>query len=336
MPVVLITPERMLQAPGPHVDRLKAAGFEVAYPKNAIFTRGHCSVQETIAELSVCQAVIAGGEVFSEAVLAALPGLRVIARCGVGYDRVDVAAASRHNVVLTITPTANHEAVAEHALMLLFAVAKRLTFNDRQARAGKWPMQPSFPVRGSTIGILGLGRIGRSFAVRARALGAQLIATEVAANGHFVREHGIELVDFDTLLARSDYLSIHCPLNAETKGRFDKSAFARMKPGSTLINTARGGIVVESELIAALQCGHLRGAGLDCFEHEPPAPDNPLFQMEQVVVTPHIAGSDTRSQQDMSIEAADCIIKLYSGEWPEAAVVNRELREKWQWSSNQP
>jgi phosphoglycerate dehydrogenase-like enzyme len=278
--------------------------------------------------------VIAGGEVFSEEVLAALPGLRVIARSGVGYDRVDVAAATRHDVVLTITPTANHESVAEHALMLLLAVAKRLTFNDRQARGGKWPMQPSFPVRGTTIGILGLGRIGRSFAVRARALGATLIATDVAADRDFAREQGIELVDFDTLLARSDYLSIHCPLSAETQGRFDRAAFARMKPGSALINTARGGIVVESELIAALQSGHLRGAGLDCFEREPPSPDNPLFQMEQVVCTPHIAGSDTRSQQDMASEAADCIIQLYCGRWPEAAVVNRELSGRWQWSQS--
>jgi phosphoglycerate dehydrogenase-like enzyme len=333
MPVVLITPERMLHVPGPHVDMLQTAGFDVAYPKNPIFTRGHCSVPETIDELSVCCAVIAGGEVFSEAVLAGLPALRVIARCGVGYDRVDVAAATRHDVVLTITPTANHESVAEHALMLLLAVAKRLPFNDRQARGGKWPMQPSFPVRGTTIGILGLGRIGRSFAVRARALGAKLIATEVAADPAFVRDQGIELVDFETLLARSDYLSIHCPLTADTRGRFDKAAFTRMKPGSVLINTARGGIVVESELIAALQSGHLRGAGLDCFEHEPPSPDNPLFQMEQVVCTPHIAGSDTRSQQDMANEAADCIIRLASGEWPESAVVNRELRGRWQWKA---
>lgn len=331
MPVVLMTPEIMMHKNTSHVEMLNEAGFDVVYPQNRVFTRGLCSVEETTDELSVCDAVIAGGEVFSRNVLTALPKLRVIARSGVGYDKVDVAAATEHNVVLTITPTANHESVAEHALMLLLAVAKRLTFNDRKARAGEWPMQQSYSVRGTTVGILGLGRIGRSFAIRARALGVQLIATETYPDRDFVREHDVELVDFDTLLARSDYLSIHCPLNDETRGRFNKAAFAKMKPDSILVNTARGGIVVESELIAALESGHLRGAGLDCFEREPPSPDNPLFQMEQVVCTPHIAGSDDKSQDDMGIEAADCIIKLHSGEWPAAAVINRELQDGWRW-----
>ena len=330
MPVVLITPEVMLHKDTSYVAMLNEAGFDVAYPNNPTFTRGLCSVEETIGELSVCDGVIAGGKVFSRNVLAALPRLRVIARSGVGYDKVDVAAATEHNVVLTITPTANHESVAEHALMLLLAAAKRLTFNDRKARAGEWPMQPSHPVRGTTIGILGLGRIGRSFAVRARALGVQLVATETYPDEEFVQAHDIALVDFETLLARSDYLSIHCPLNDETRGKFDKAAFAKMKPNSTLVNTARGGIVVESELIAALESGHLRGAGLDCFEQEPPSPDNPLFQMEHVVCTPHIAGSDDKSQDDMGIEAADCIIKLHAGEWPDA-VINRELQDGWKW-----
>jgi D-3-phosphoglycerate dehydrogenase/(S)-sulfolactate dehydrogenase len=331
MPVALITPEVMLHKPASYVDMLQKADFDVVYPKNSIFTRGDCSEAETIDELSVCDAVIAGGEVFSPNVLAALPKLRVIARSGVGYDKVNVAAATKQSVVLTITPTANHESVAEHALMLMLAAAKRLGFNDRKTRSGEWPMQPSFPVRGTTVGILGLGRIGRSFATRVRALGVQLVATETYPDEEFVRENMIELVAFDELLARSDYLSIHCPLNDETRGRFDRSAFAQMKPNSILVNTARGGLVVESALIEALQNGHLGGAGLDCFEQEPPAMDNPLFRLDQVVCTPHVAGSDERSQEDMGIEAADCIIKLYSGTWPTDAVINRELREGWKW-----
>ena len=139
-----------------------------------------------------------------------------------------------------------------------------------------------------------------------------------------MRQHGIELVDFDSLLAQSDYLSIHCPLNADTRGRFDKSAFAKMKTTCVLINAARGGIVVESDLIEALKSGNLRGAGLDCLEEEPPSPNNPLFQMDHVVFTPHVASADYRSQEDMGIEAADCIIKLHTGEWPTAAVVNND------------
>ena len=331
MPVALITPEMMLHKSARYVDILTDGGFEIAYPKDPIFTRGSCSEQETIDELSVCDAVIAGGEVFSKGVLAALPKLRVIARSGVGYDKVDVAAATSHNIVLTITPTANHESVAEHAMMLLLAAAKRLSFNDRRVRTGEWPMLPSFPVRGTTVGILGLGRIGRSFATRVRALGVKLIATETYPAPEFVQENNIELVDFDELLSRSDYLSIHCPLNDDTRGQFDQSAIAKMKPTSILVNTARGGIVVESALIEALQNGKLRGAGLDCFEQEPPAIDNPLLQLDNVVCTPHLAGSDDKSQMDMGIEAAECIVNLHSGRWPDAAVVNRELRDDWKW-----
>ncbi len=331
MPVVLITPEVMLNKPAPYVDMLKGAGFSIAYPKNPTFTRGHCSVEETIDELSVCDALIAGGEFISKQVLQSLPKLRVIARFGVGYDRIDVTAVTNHNVVLTITPTANHEAVAEHALMLLLAAAKRLTFNDRSARAGEWPMVPSYPVRGSTVGILGLGRIGRSFAVRVRALGVKLIATEKYPDDAFVGENEVQLVDFDTLLSRSDYLSIHCPINDETRGIFDKAAFTKMKRNSVLVNTARGGLVVETELIAALQSGHLRAAGLDCYEQEPPSSDNPLFKMDQVVCTPHSAGGDLKSQEDMGIESADCIIKLQAGQWPAVAVVNSEVQAEWIW-----
>ena len=331
MPVVLITPEIMLHKTVPCLEMLKSAGFEVAYPRNLAFTRGHCSVEETIDELSVCDALIAGGEYISQEVFSALPNLRVIARAGVGYDRIDVAAATEHGVVLTITPTANHEAVAEHALMLLLAASKQLSFNDRQARAGKWPKQVSYPVRGATVGILGLGRIGQSFSLRVRGLGVTIIATEKYPNEAFVLENEIELVDFDTLLARSDYLSIHCPINEETLGIFDGEAFGKMKPHSILVNTARGGIVVESDLVAALKNGRLRAAGLDCFEQEPPSSDNPLFQLEQVVCTPHIAGSDLKSQDDMGIESADCITKLYSGQWPAAAVVNGELQNRWKW-----
>lgn len=331
MPVVLITPEAMVHKQAPHVDMLKDAGFDIAYPRNPTFTRGHSSVEETIDELSVCDGLMAGGEYISNTVLDSLPKLRVIARFGVGYDRVDVAAATAHNVVLTITPTANHAAVAEHALMLLLAAAKRLPFNDRSARAGEWPMQPTYPVRGTTVGIFGLGRIGRSFAVRVRALGAKVIATETYPDETFVRENEIELVDFDTLLARSDYISIHCPVNDDTRGRFDRAAFEKMKPSSVLVNTARGALVVESDLIDALQSGHLRGAGLDCYEQEPPSSDNPLFRMIQVVCTPHCAGGDLQSQEDMGVESADCIIKLRAGEWPADAVVNSELRETWKW-----
>jgi D-3-phosphoglycerate dehydrogenase/(S)-sulfolactate dehydrogenase len=331
MPVALITPELMRHKPAPYVDILRAGGFEVRYSKDPFFTRGLGSEQQTIDEYRGVSAAIAGGEHITPGVLAALPELRVVARAGVGFDRVDVPACTRHGVVVTITPTANHEAVAEHALALIFAFAKRIVVGDKATRAGQWPRDLLRPIRGQTLGLLGLGRIGRSTAVRAKLLGMNVIATEKYPNESFVRANAIELVDFDTLLARSDYLSVHCPLNDETRGLLNRQAFAKMKPGSVLVNTSRGGTVVEADLVAALRSGHLGGAALDVFEQEPPARDNPLFAIDNVVLSPHIAGTDTRSMEDMGIECAQCIVKLHRGEWPEGAVVNEELRGRWRW-----
>ncbi len=331
MPVALITPEAMREQPAPYVDILRAAGFEVRYPKDPHFTRGLGTHEQAIEEYRGISAAIAGGEHITERFLAALPELRVVARAGVGFDRVDVPACTRHGVVVTITPTANHAAVAEHTLALIFAFAKRIVTGDKATRAGRWPRDLLRPIRGQTLGILGLGRIGRSTAVRAKLLGMNVIATESFPNETFLRVNAIELVDFDTLLARSDYVSIHCPLNDQTRGMFNREAFARMKPLSVLVNTSRGGTVVEADLVAAIRSGHLGGAALDVFEQEPPAKDNPLFTLDNVVLTPHIAGTDTLSMEDMGIECAQCIVTLYRGGWPEGAVVNDELRERWKW-----
>jgi phosphoglycerate dehydrogenase-like enzyme len=331
-PIVLITPEAMREVEAPYVDLCREAGFEVRYPKNPHLARGLCGEQEAVAELQGVSAVLAGGDIYSESILSALPDLKVIARVGVGYDRVDIGAATARGIPVTITPTSNHEAVAELALALLFAVTKSIVANDKLVRSGKWPRMLLTPLRGRTFGVFGLGRIGRSTAVRAAALGMDVLATEIHPDEDFAREHGVRLVDFDTLLAASDYLSIHCPLTEETRGLFDAQVFAKMKPGSVLINTSRGKLVVESDLHEALQSGRLSGAGLDVYEQEPPSPDNPLFRLDNVVASPHLAGTDESSLVGMGVEAASCVVKLSRGEWPDGAVVNDELRDGWKWS----
>ncbi len=331
MPTVLISTESMIDVRGPWVEMLEEAGFEIQYPEDHTFSRGLSSQDETVRVLSGAAAVIAGGEVFTPGVLQRLPLLRVIARSGVGYDRIDVAAATACGILVTITPTANHESVAEQVFALLLGVAKGVVTNDARARAGLWSRRLGQPIRGKTLGIFGLGRIGRSTAIRGLGMRMSVIATETAPNEHFVRQHDIELVDFDELLARSDYLTIHCPLNDETTGLFNREVFARMKEGCVLINTARGKIVVEADLVEALKAGPLFAAGLDVFEQEPALADNPLFELDNVVVSPHIAGADKLSLEDMATEAADCIIKLHSGNWPVGAVVNDDLRKNWKW-----
>ncbi|HUY32003.1 MAG TPA: phosphoglycerate dehydrogenase [Pirellulales bacterium] len=335
MPTVLISPEAFLNQPeASYARRLRDAGFDIRYPKNSTFTRGLGLEDETISELTDAAAVIAGGEhYFTRRVIEASRSLRVIARSGVGFDRVDIAAATERGVAVTITPTSNHEAVAEHMLAMLLGVTKNVALNDRTLRAGRWAQTLSAPVRGRTIGLVGLGRIGKSAAVRCAALDLRVIAHENFPDQEFVAKHGIALVEMDELLAQSDFVSLHCPLNGATQRMCDAAFFAQMKPGSVLINTARGGLVVETDLLAALQSGHLSGAGLDVFQHEPMLPTNPLSQLDCVVLSPHLAGTDTRSSEDMGLECANCIVMLSRDEWPEGAVVNADLRPRWKWSN---
>ncbi|MBI1899509.1 MAG: phosphoglycerate dehydrogenase [Planctomycetes bacterium] len=331
MPVVLITPETYIQNPGSYVGILQKAGFEVRYPRNKLLARGLCSEDETVAELKGAQAVIAGSEHFTARVIESLPELRVIARAGVGYDRVDVAAATRRGVALTITPTSNHEAVAEHAFALMFAVAKNIVVNDRDTRQGGWARRPTTPLRGQTLGVVGLGRIGRSTAVRGLALSMKILAAETMPDMGFVQKHGVELVPLDQLLAWSDFVTIHCPLSDATRGMCNAEFFAHMKPGSVFINTSRGGLVVERDLVAALKAGRPAAAGLDVFEQEPTPKDNPLLAMDNVVVSPHLAGNDWLSLEMMGVESAESIIRLSRSEWPEGKVVNADLKPRWKW-----
>lgn len=331
MATVLFTPEELRHVEGQHTQILKAAGFDVVYPKNPHFTRGHCGEEESVEELSVADAVIAGSEHITASMLERLPRLRVIARSGVGYDRVDVPAATAKNIVVTITPTAVHEAAAEHALALLLAVSKQVVVRDRATRIGQWPRNLVEPVRGKTIGILGLGRIGRSMAVRAIALGMNVIACDSFPDEAFARENRIQLVDFDTLIERCDVLSIHCPVTDQTRGLVNRDVFRRMKPHAIVINTARGAVIKEADLVEALAEGKIKGAGLDVYEVEPPTRDNPLFAFDNVVLSPHAAGGDWRAMQEMAIEAANCIVQLHRGVWTADAVINRELAGTWKW-----
>ena len=329
--VVLIDPEHMIdQREARYVKVLEEAGFEVIYPDDPTFSRGK-SEEETIAQLQKCNAVLAGGPIITESVMAACPELRVVARSGVGYDRVDIPGATKYNVAVCITPNANHESVAEHALMLMFGVAKGVLQNDEHSRAGRWPQSETLPIRGTTLGIIGLGRIGRSLAVRAVAMGMKVIAYELYPNNDFIAQHGIELVDQDDLLSRSDYVSVHCPVTEQTKGLINADFLGKMKPGSVLINTARGALQVETDLYDALTSGHLYGAGLDVYEQEPPSADNPLFTLPNVVFSPHIGSGDHLSRLMMGVEAAECIASLRHGNWPEGAVVNNEIKDGWRW-----
>ncbi len=331
MPSVVISSDGAVKPDHPCVGILRDAGFEPRVLADKRHALGLGTDEEKIEHFKGAVATLAWGERYTKRVLSSLPELRVVSRMGVGFDRVDIEAATANGKVITISPTANHEAVAEHALALVFALAKDIVPGDKGVRAGGWPNHPRRHLRGQTMGILGLGRIGRSLAVRAQAMLMKVIATEPYPDRAFVEEHGIELVDLDTLLARSDFVSVHLPLSDETRGIINKQALAKMKPDASIVNTARGGLIVEADLVEALSSGRLGGAGLDVFETEPTQPNNPLFELDNVIHCPHIAGQDYQAMLDMGTEAAENIVKLFRGEWPDAAVVNKELKGKWQW-----
>jgi D-3-phosphoglycerate dehydrogenase / 2-oxoglutarate reductase len=327
MATVVITPEPLHRLPGPHVDLLRNEGFEVVWPEQSVlFTE-----EETVEALRGASAVIAGSEPYTDAVLDRLPGLRVIARSGVGYDMVDVEAATRHGVILAIAPGGNFHAVAEHTFALLLAFTRQIVSNDRDVRQGLWLKTVLVPVRGQTLGIVGFGRIGRAVAARAIAFGMKVVAFDPYPQEEFARSLGVELTDLDTLLAQSDFVTLHLPMSRETRGLINRATIARMKPGAVLLNTARGGLVAEDDLLAALRSGHLAGAALDVLAEEPPSPDHPLLSLDNVIISPHVASCDTLALADMPLEAARNIVDLAAGRWPEAAVVNAAIRPRWAW-----
>jgi D-3-phosphoglycerate dehydrogenase/(S)-sulfolactate dehydrogenase len=184
------------------------------------------------------------------------------------------------------------------------------------------------PLRRQTLGIAGLGRIGKAVALRGKAFLMNVLAYEPFPDKEFVARNNIELVGFEQLLARSDYLSLHIPMTAESRHLINRHTLSQMRPTAFLINTARGGLVNEVDLIEALKTGRLAGAGLDVFEDEPP-PLSPLFRMDNVVVTPHAAGGDWLSRDEMAFMAAESIVLLNRGEWPAERVVNPQVHAKW-------
>lgn len=327
MPNVLIGPGPLRDQPGPFRDLLLSAGFTPLDVAGGP-TLGEAELRAVLPETD---AMLAGGELMSAAMLDLAPRLRVIARTGVGYDSVDVPAATARGIVVTITPGTNHDSVAEQTFALLLALTRRIVINDPIIRAGGWDRTTALPLRGKTLGLIGLGRIGRAVARRGRAFGMRVVAFDPIADADFDARHGLARLGLDALLAESDVVSLHLPLTDSTRGLFDRRAFAKMKRGSLFLNTARGGLVVEPDLYDSLTSGHLAGAGLDVLDPEPPDPSNPLLIVPTCVFSPHIAGVDTQSLADMAEMAARCVVDLHQGRWPTECVVNPEVGPGWIW-----
>lgn len=235
-----------------------------------------------------------------EEVFAIAPRLKVVSAQGVGYDHIDVEAANRHGVAVCICAGCNNHAVSELAFALMLNLARHVRAADDAMRDGGWPRLLGPELWGKTLGILGLGRVGKAAALIARGGGMRVIATDIKWDITFANEHGISYVPLHRLLREADFLSIHCPLNDTTRGMIDERAIEQMKPTAFLINTARGPIVKESALVAALREKMIAGAGLDVFEIEP-HPQNPYLDLPNVLLTPHLGGA-TFEAMDRSLE----------------------------------
>lgn len=330
MPRILITPIELHATRGPAHEVLEQAGFEIVIPQPGSSMR---NPEHLIVHLQGVDGVLASVEPYDRTVLSA-SRLRCIARAGVGYDSVDVPTATEFDVAVTITPGTNHDSVSEHALALLLGVFRGFPYRDQQVRKGDWKRKTLPRLMGRTIGLVGMGRIGKAMIPRCLGLGLKVVVADPFADQQFIAEQGVELVTFDELLTKADVVSLHCPVTAETTNLINAKTLARMKPGVVIINTARGALVDEDALVDALRSGHVAAAGLDAFQVEPLPLTSPLLSCENVLLTPHNAGIDEESLIAMTRNAAQCLVDLYQGRNPEGCVVNgAQLFPGWRWET---
>ncbi len=239
--------------------------------------------------------------------------LKIIGRAGIGVDNVDVTAATEKGIVVMNTPQGNALAAAEHSIALMFAAARKVAYADRTMKEGKWEKKSlmGMELYEKTLGVIGIGNIGSIVAEKAVALGMRVIAYDLFISKEFAHDIGVELVDFDTLLKKSDFIAIHVPLVKETRGMINKDTIAKMKRGVTIINVARGPIVVEKDLLDALNSGQVGCAALDVFDEEPPPKENPLVLSEKTICTPHLGASTKEAQDKVAIDIANQIVDYF-------------------------
>jgi D-3-phosphoglycerate dehydrogenase len=270
---------------------------------------------------------IAGLDQIDSSVLEAANRLKVIARYGVGIDRVDVEAATKRGIVVTNTPGANSVAVAELTIALMLALGRQICRADQATRSGEWPRYSGVGLRGKTVGLVGFGAIGREVASRLKGFECCILVSDPCVTCEAGEGHGVQVVPVEDLLASSDFVSLHASLNPSTSGMVDHAFLQKMKHGAFIVNTARGELMEEEALRLALEKGHLRGAALDCFRKEPPGSDHPLLCLPQVIVTPHTGSHTDEAMNTMGWMSLEACLAVLSGDRP-AYVVNPEVYER--------
>jgi D-3-phosphoglycerate dehydrogenase / 2-oxoglutarate reductase len=325
---ILVTPHLLNNMPGVYRDTLEAAGFEVVYPPKGFNTLDPKNITQLLKD--GYEGMLASTEPLSREILQQSK-LRAIARLGVGYDSIDVRAATDLNIVLTITPGTVEVSVAEQAFAMLLGITRAVISRDQEVRTGNWMRAPLPRLDGKTFGIIGFGRIGRVMVPRIQAFGMKVIAYDVAPDRSFADAHQVRLVELEELLGEADVVSIHAPLTPATNNLINRKTLALMKPTALLINLSRGTLVNEDDLVEALKAKTIAGAALDVFQQEPLPVDSPLLSLDNVLLSSHVGGIDAESQEATSRLAARCLADLFQGKWPGDCVVNKQLAGRWKW-----
>jgi D-3-phosphoglycerate dehydrogenase len=308
---------------------IDAVAAEILAPYGALVIASSGDEAALLPHMHKAQALIVrGGGVATRAMIAAAPQLRVIARSGVGYDSVDVRAATERRIPVVYVPGMGARAVAEAGMTLILALAKNLAYWDRETKRGNWQArfhaQPR-DVAGSVVGIVGLGNIGSTLAELLQPFRARLLAYDPAVSPEKAEQAGVELTSLEELLEQSDFVSLHAPLVPATRGLINRAALDRMKRGAYLINLARGGLIESLDLLYEfLRDRKLAGAALDVFEPEPPDPMHPIFSLPNVIMSPHALGITAGTMRDIFRSMANDVAAVLDGRKP-GFVVNPEV-----------
>jgi D-3-phosphoglycerate dehydrogenase len=296
--------------------RTKAMDMLTAFTEDIVFNDlgRPLEAAEIIERLDGVDGYIAGLDyITAEAINAAPASLKVISRYGAGCDRVDTQAAKSKGIAVTSTPGANAQAVADLALGLMLSVARKIPYLDKKTKEGGWVRSTGQELYKKTLGIVGLGAIGKNVAKRAAGFSMDILAYDPYGDANYMAQNNIKNVSLEYLLQNSDFVSLHLPINNETRHIVDASALATVRQGAIIINTSRGGLIDEAAAYEALVSGRLGGLGLDAFEQEPPVLTAPLFTLDNVVTTPHTGAHTFEATEGMGVMAVQNLIDVLSG-----------------------
>ena len=308
--VIVVPGDEPTQIAGsPHLEKLKS------YGQVTLFDTRPSSKEEQVDRVKDAHIIMntRGAVKWGEAEFAQLPHLKMITTCSIGTDMIDLKSAQKHGIVVCNQPGRTAPVVAEHMFGLMFAISKRAAYSTAQMKAGNWPRKDNVMLQGKTLGIVGTGNIGAEMARLARAVGMEVIAWTFNPSPERAKTLGVRFVALDTLLQKSDVVSLHVALTDDTRGMMGAREFGLMKPGALFLNGARGAVANTSALVDALNSGHLGGAGVDVFEEEPPPADLALLQCEQVVLTPHCADMTPEGVDLLNSGAVENVIAFLEG-----------------------